>query len=120
MAASAQSCRSIGWPYVAACRIQRPVLNRKAMVDRPDAGIVTNGHNVSHTILDVFPLSYQNTQNDPINAKKLSQLTAPLGYTAMRRVKKNEPTTTMQKHKISTTLRCSSPKQTNGLPHSIS
>ncbi len=51
------------------------------MVDRPDGGIVTNGHNVSHTILDVFPLSYHNTKNYPINAKKLSQLTVPLGYT---------------------------------------
>ncbi len=53
------------------------------MVDRPDAGIVTNGHKVSHTILDVFPLSFQNTKNHPINAIKLSQLTVPLGYTEM-------------------------------------
>ncbi len=77
----AQSCRSIGWPVMAACRIQGPLLSRKAMVDRPDAGIVTYGHNVSHTILDVFPLSYHNTKNHPISAKKLSQLTVPLGYT---------------------------------------
>ncbi|HQT74494.1 MAG TPA: hypothetical protein PLX84_11195, partial [Acidiphilium sp.] len=77
----AQSCRSIGLPYTAACRIQGALLNRKAMVDRPDAGIVTNGHKVSHTILDVFTLSFQNTKNHPINAKKLSQQTVPLGYT---------------------------------------
>ncbi len=55
------------------------------MVDRPDAGIAKNGHNVSHTILDVFPLSYQNTKNYPINAIKLSQVTVPLGYTQMAR-----------------------------------
>jgi hypothetical protein len=70
---------------MAACRVQGPLLNRKAMVDRPDAGIVTNGHKVSHTILDVFPLSFQNTKNHPINAIKLSQLTVPLGYTTIRR-----------------------------------
>jgi hypothetical protein len=58
-----------------------PLLNRNAMVDRPDAGIVTNGQKVSHTIVDVFPLSFQNTKNHPINAIKLSQPTVPLGYT---------------------------------------
>lgn len=66
---------------MAAYRVQGPPLNRKVMIDRPDAAIVTNGHKVSHTILDVFPLSYQNTKNYPINAIKLSQLTVPLWYT---------------------------------------
>ncbi len=77
----AQSRRSIGWPYMAACSVQGPLMSREAMVDRTDAGMVTNGHKVSHTILDVFPLSYQNTKSYPINAIKLSQLTVPLGYT---------------------------------------
>jgi hypothetical protein len=70
---------------VAACRVQGPLLNRKAIIDRPDAAIVTNGHKVSHKILDVFPLSYQNNKNYPINAIKLSQPTVPLGYTEMGR-----------------------------------
>jgi hypothetical protein len=77
----AQSCRSIGWPYMVACRVHGPLLKRNAMVDRPDAGIVTNGHKLSHTILDVFPLSFQNIKNSPIKAIILSQPTVPMGYT---------------------------------------
>jgi hypothetical protein len=96
----AQSRRSIGWPYMAACRDQGPLLNRNAMADRPDAGVLTNGHKVPHMILDVFPLSYQNTKNHPINAIKLSQLTVPLGYTLAGPaiISKNSSMTTRERH----------------------